>query len=135
MTTEFVLQSDADLGSGELRSFFESTDARATAFRPSRGARDVTTELFGFSHRVTVTFPFRDLSYDRDVTVMVGAVLAFRSRFGGRGVLLFNGAVAVMRWSPDEVVFSRDWDDWFEVAALLPLVAGHKLARLRQPLL
>jgi hypothetical protein len=153
VATEYTLQSDADLTIDSLRTFFESAidgDAGTdgTVFRPalyvmaSRVAddeRDETTELFGFTDRVFVTFRFANLAEvatrDQNIAVMVSAVLAFHKRFGGRGVLLFNGEVAVIQWEDADLIFSSDWEDWFEVEPVIPLVAGRRVERLPQPLL
>jgi hypothetical protein len=153
MAIEYTLQSDADLTSGELHSFFASAVGGDTgidgtvfrpgmyvvAFRPPDDERDETTRLFGFEHRITVTFRYANLAGsttdDQNTAAMVSAVLGFHGHFNDHGVLLFNGDVAVIQWSPDGIVFDSEWEDWFEVEPVIPLVTGHRIQRLAQPLL
>jgi hypothetical protein len=99
-------------------------------------ADDVATApgLFGFPHRVTITFRFSSVRPDleeHNTALMVGVVLALS---GADGVLLFNGEEAVMQASGGEVTFAAGWEDWDEpeVAALM---RDHRVAPLAQPLL
>jgi hypothetical protein len=153
MAIEYTLQSDADVPTDDMHRFFaaaiegepapDGTVFRpgmyVTAYRAPDDERDGTTHLFGFDHRTTATFRFSNLADsatdDQNTAVMVSAVLSFHSHFKGCGVLLFNGDVAVIQWSPDGVFFDSEWEDWSLVEPVLPLISGHQVQRLAQPLL
>jgi hypothetical protein len=153
MATEYVFYSDADIKSDELHTFFASAlggeiGAGGTVFREGLyvtaywepyDERNPAIRLFGFEPRITATFRFANLAdeptRDHNAALMVASVLAFFERYGGRGVLLFNGDVAVILRLTDDVVFSRHWDEWFEVAEVAPLLAGHRVDTVPQPLL
>jgi hypothetical protein len=145
---EYTYYGAADLDTDDLRSTVAATLGAAispdgsmfreglwvNAYRVE--ATDVATapSLFGFQHRVTITFRFSSVRPDleeHNTALMVGAVLALS---GSDGVLLFNGEEAVMQAARGEVVFAAGWEDWDEpeVAAL---VRNHRVASLAQPLL
>jgi hypothetical protein len=145
---EYTYYGAADLDTDHLRSTVAATLGAAlspdgsmfrdglwvNAYRVE--AADVATApaLFGFQHRVTITFRFSSVRpnlEEHNTALMVGAVLALSS---ADGVLLFNGEEAVMQASGGEVVFAAGWEDWDapEVAAL---VRNHRVASLAQPLL
>jgi hypothetical protein len=100
---------------------------------------DSTGKYFGFEERITATFNFDNLATlevrDRDIALMVVAVLAILDASPGRGVLLFNGDRAILQRLDDDVEFDSDWDDWSEVSDVAPLVARHVVRLLNQPLL
>jgi hypothetical protein len=152
MAIEFDLESDADITADHLHTFFvEAIEGDlgedGTVFRPgmyvmsgriTEGA-DLTAELFGFEPLINATFRFANLSgheeRDHNTVVMVSAVLALAERYGGTGILLFNGEQAVLQWTPEGVVFDSEWEDWSELEAVRPLVSLHASRRLAQPLL
>lgn len=148
MAIEYTYYGAADLDTDDLRSKAAATlgatlSPDGSMFRDGLwvnayrvGAADVAkaADLFGFEHRVTITFRFSSLrpdSEEHNTALMVGVVLALS---GTDGVLLFNGEEAVMQASGGEVVFAAGWEDWDEpeVAAL---VRNHRVAPLAQPLL
>ena len=153
MALEFDLQSDADIDSPELRAFLAGAvegdlGPDGTVFRPGMyvmsrhvapGDEDSTTRLFGFQHRINATFRFANLAAeaerDHNTAIMIRSVLALAERFGGHGVLLFNGELAVVQWTPEEVVFDSEWEEWSELDEVKPLLAGHALRPLPQPLM
>lgn len=148
MATEYTYFGAADLETAELRSVVAASLGATlspdgsmsrdglwvSAYRVE--PEDVATapHLFGFEHRVTVTFRFSSMHRELDehnTALMVGVVLALST---ADGVLLFNGEEAVMQTSGGEVTFASDWEDWDEpeVAALM---RDHRIAPLAQPLL
>jgi hypothetical protein len=153
MATEYVFYSDADIKSDELHTFFATAvggeiDDSGTVFREGMYVtaywepyeeRNPAIRLFGFEPRITATFRFANLAdeptRDHNAALMVASVLAFFERYGGRGVLLYNGDVAVLLRLIGEVIFSRDWDEWFEVQEVAPLLARHRADTVPQPLL
>lgn len=153
MALEYVMHGDADLSSAELRAFYAAAiegelSPDGTVFRPGMYvmARRVKpeeenpmTQLLGFEHRINATYRFRNLSepaeQDHNTIVMASSILSLADRYGGRGVLLFNGERVVLQWDPDEVVFDSEWEDWSEIEEAFPLVAAHQLRPLPQPLL
>ncbi|WP_328459369.1 SitI3 family protein [Actinoplanes sp. NBC_00393] len=153
MAVEYDLESDTQAEITEIRAFLETAlggdpSPDGTVFcqgmyvMSTRIAPDEersTAELTGFTHRITVTFRFANLATpdvrDRNTALMVKSVIAFSERFGGSGLLLFNGERAVAQWTPDGLVFDSGWEDWTEVAAVIPLLAGHTMRALPQPFL
>jgi hypothetical protein len=148
MAIEYTYYSAADLDTDGLRSLVAAVLGAAVSpdgsmFRDGLWVNayrvepvDVATApgLFGFQHRVTITFRFsstrRDLE-QHNTALMVGVVLGLAR---ADGVLLFNGEEAVIQTSSGQVTFAAGWEDWDEpeVAAL---VRDHKVAPLAQPLL
>ncbi|MFF0373000.1 SitI3 family protein [Actinoplanes missouriensis] len=153
MALEYDLSTDADLRDDELRAFFAAAlegeigaggavfrdGMYATVYRVADGEEDETSRLFGFDERVSGTFRFQNASTEQDrqhnMALMISSALAFSARYASRGVLLHNGDVAVLQWSPGEVVFHSGWHDWLDSAEVAPLVAGHPVRPLPQPLL
>jgi hypothetical protein len=155
MAVEYYLESDTQADIVEIRAFLEaaldgdpSPDGTVfcqgmyvmTSRIPPDEERSMT-ELTGFTHRITVTFRFANLAApdvrDRNTALMVKSVISFSERFGGNGLLLFNGEQAVAQWAPDGIgiVFDSGWEEWTEVAAVIPLLAGHTMRTLPQPFL
>ena len=66
---------------------------------------------------------------------MVASVLAYFERYGGREVLLFHGEEVVIQRLTDEVVFRSEWEEWFTIPEMAPLLAGHVVESLPQPFL
>ncbi|MEU4558698.1 SitI3 family protein [Actinoplanes sp. NPDC023936] len=153
MALEYDLSTDADLDDDELREFFAAAiegeigaggtvfrdGMYATVYRVADGEEDETSRLFGFNERVSGTFRFQNLASERDrehnVALMISSALAFSARYASRGVLLHNGDVAILQWSPGEVVFHSGWHDWLDGVEVAALVAGHPVRPLPQPLL
>ncbi|MEU4692465.1 SitI3 family protein [Actinoplanes sp. NPDC023714] len=154
MATEYSLSSDADLATGELLAFFAAAiggrvddDGEAVigdgmtiwADLADEDDADVMKRLFGFEERIAATFRFHNLAgpetIEHSTALMVATVLALTERYTGNGVLLYNSEVAVIRWSPDEVVFHEAWDAWTRYAEVTPLLVGHPVRSLPQPLL
>jgi hypothetical protein len=152
MATEYLLYSETTVSNEELQMFFagslggdighDGTVFRegiyVTVYRIPEDERDSTISQFGFEHLTTATFHFSNLADERteahNTALMVSAVLAFFERYG-RGVLLFNGEEVVIQYLTDEVVFSQGWDEWFENQEVAPLLAGHRVETVPQPLL
>ncbi|MFC7533856.1 SitI3 family protein [Actinoplanes sp. GCM10030250] len=153
MALEFDMQSDADISTADFRSFLAAAvegehSQDGTIFRPDMyvmagrvtpDTEDPTTELFGFRERISATYRFANLAEasarDHNIAVMVSSILAFAERYTSRGVLLYNGDIAVIQWAPDEVVFHSEWEDWSELEEVIPLIAGHVMRPLPQPLI
>jgi hypothetical protein len=95
--------------------------------------------LFGFAGRFSMTFRFANLAdapaAERNTALMVHVLIAFAQRYGGSGVLLFNGDEAVLQYGEGGVTFAADWEDWTENAEVAPLVAQFGSRVLPQPLL
>lgn len=148
MAIEYTYYGAADLDTDGLRSVVAATlgatlSADGSMFRdglwvnayrvePAEAAK--APALFGFEHRVTVTFRFSSMHPEleqHNTALMVAVVLALSD---ADGVLLFNGEEAVLQTSSGEVTFAADWEDWEEpeVAALM---RDHRIAPLAQPLL
>ena len=153
MAVEYDLSSDADIETGHLLAFFEAAvqgeiRADGTVFRDGMSVtarrvpdeeQDTTSQLFGFAESCRATFRFHNLApettREHNKALMVGAVLRFFERFRCRGVLLFNGEVAVVQRLGGEVTVTDEWADWLDGDEVAALVAGPKVERLPQPLL
>ncbi len=153
MAIEYTFYGEADVSSDDLRSVIVGavggaqgadgtvlrTGLNVTANRVDAGGGNPATHFFGFEHRVTATFRFSNTAEggtrDHNITLMVGAVLAYFDRYAGRGVLLFNGEEVIIQRLDHEVVFNSDWDDWTDVDEVRPLLSGHAVRPLLQPLL
>jgi hypothetical protein len=148
MAIEYTYYGAADLDTDGLRSLVASAlGARLSpdgsmfrdglwvnAYRVEPAETATAPRLFGFEHRVTVTFRFSSVHPEleqHNTALMVGVVLALS---GADGVLLFNGEEAVVQTSGGVVTFAAGWEDWDEpeVAALM---SDHRVAPLAQPLL
>jgi hypothetical protein len=145
---EYTYYGAADLDTEDLRSTVAATLGAApspdgsmfrdglwvNAYRVEASDVAKAPSLFGFQHRVTITFRFSSVRpelEEHNTALMVGVILALS---GTDGVLLFNGEEAVMQVSGGEVIFAAGWEDWDEpeVAAL---VRNHRVEQLAQPLL
>ena len=153
MALEYTFYGAADATSEELRSLIAAAvggsvtpdgtilreGMHVTAARVGSDDAHSTTRLFGFDHRVTAIFRFANLSTtgisEHNSVLMVAAVLAVFDTYPALGVLLFNGEEAVLQRFEDGVVFNCDWEDWSEVDEMAPLLAGHQVRPLPQPLL
>jgi hypothetical protein len=72
---------------------------------------------------------------DRNAARMVEAVLSFFGQFGRRGVLLFNGEVAVIQSLDDGLVVSDEWEEWLDGEETAGLLAGRPVRSIPQPYL
>jgi len=153
MADEYTWNGDADLDTGSLRDFIATVSGGtqhpdSTIFMPGMyvTARHVTGDeinpavrLFGFDHRFTATFRLSsrvdEATLRHAEAVMVHTVIAFSSRYGGRGVLLFNGETAVLGYSDGDVVLAADWEEWSENSEIAPLLTQFTSQVLPQPLL
>jgi hypothetical protein len=148
MALEYTYYGAADLDTDSLRSVVAAAlgatlSADGSMFREGLWvnayrveATDVATapRLFGFEHRVTITFRFSSRHREAEMhntALMVGVVLRLSD---ADGVLLFNGEEAVIQASGGEVIFAADWEDW-EEPEVAALTRGHRVATLEQPLL
>jgi hypothetical protein len=152
MAIEYLLYSAASVSLEELQTFFAGAvggdighggtvfreGMYVTVFRVPEDERDSTIPQFGFEHLITATFHFSNLADQqteaRNTALMVAAVLAFFHRYG-HGVLLFNGERVVIQHLTEETVFSHEWDEWLEAQEVAPLIVGHRIDNLPQPLL
>jgi hypothetical protein len=153
MAIEYSLASEADVDTQDLQDFMvaaiggekgpDGTVFRdgmyVMAHRLAEGEENSAMQLFGIQHRVSATFRLANLADEatrnHNTALMVGAVLAFFHRYAGRGVLLFNGEVAILQRLTGEIVFDREWEDWFENDEVTPLLDGYPIRPLPQPLL
>lgn len=153
MAVEYHLESDTAASRDDLSAFLATAvGGRAspdgTVFRPGMYVmthhtdpedEDLMIEAFGFTHRLSATYRFDNLAtpdvQDHNTALMVRSVIAFAGQFGGRGVLLFNGDRATIQWNEDGIVFDSEWEEWTDVAAVVPLIEGHTMRLLPQPLL
>jgi hypothetical protein len=153
MAIEYDWNGDTDLGVDELRRFVaagtggrESADgtvfAKAMYFTalPVAGA-DVNPAmaLFGLEERFRATFRFHSLADGattvHDTALMVHTLIAFASQHDGRGVLLFNGEIAVLQYADREVVLDAEWEEWSDNEEIAPLLTQFPTRVLPQPLL
>jgi hypothetical protein len=153
MADEYDWRGDAAVDASELRQFVaDATGGElhddGTIFLPGMyvSARQAVgndanpaMRLFGFDDRFGVTFRFSSradpATTEHAASLMVHAVIAFAARHGGRGVLLFNGELAVLQYEHGDVVFDADWDDWSENKEIAPLKSRFAMRVLPQPLL
>jgi hypothetical protein len=153
MAIEYSLSTDAHPSDDELHAFFAAVLDGAigeggTVFRDGMyvtvygladGEDDETSHHFGFDEQVSGTFHFSNLAgpetYRNNIARMVSSMLAFSANYPGNGVLLHNGELAVMQWSPTEVVFNSEWEPWSESAEVKALLTGHTVRSMAQPLL
>ena len=150
---EYDWSGDADVDSATLRAFITSATggdqhADGTVFLDGMyiTARTVTGDdvnraitLFGWEERFSATFRLANLATEEttehNIALMAHVLIAFAQRYGGNGVLLYNGDEAVLRYGEDGIVFSTDWDDWAENDETAPLLAQFASGALPQPLL
>ncbi|GIM89743.1 SitI3 family protein [Paractinoplanes toevensis] len=153
MAYEYTWYGDSELDTPGLTAFIAATTGGeerpdGTIFLAGMyvTARSVTGEdvnpavsLFGFEHRFTATFRISsrvdDVTEEHATALMVHTVIAFASRFGGHGVLLFNGETAVLLHAGDHVVLDAEWEDWTENSEIAPLLDQFDSEVLPQPLL
>src|SRR6266511_4117402 len=153
MATEYDFYGDADVPTDEIRALAAAavggviqpsvlivTDGMyVDAYRVDRGDEISATARFGFQHRVTMIFRFYNKTAaevrSRNVVLMLRAVLSYFDKYSGRGVLLYNGEEVTLQRLDGDVEFSIDWEDWTDVEGAAPLVAGHAVRRLNQPLM
>jgi hypothetical protein len=95
--------------------------------------------LFGFDERFSATFRFANLATrattEHNTALMAHVVISFFQSFGGSGVLLYNGDVAVLQYGEDGIVFAADWEDWTDNSETAPLLVQFASRVLPQPLL
>lgn len=153
MADEYTWHGDADVDSPSLRQFIADTTGGeqhqdGTIFLPGMyvTARHVVGDdinpavgLFGFDDHFRATFRYSSRADQATtahaVALMVHAVIAFWSRYGGHGVLLFNGEMAVLQYGEGDMVLAADWDDWSENSEVAPLLTQFSSRVLPQPLL
>jgi hypothetical protein len=152
MALEYTYYGAADLTTDQLRSMVAAALAgditpdgwvvreglTAMPYRVDPGEEASAPPLFGFSHRITVRFRFSNLQREleeHNTALMVAAVLAIIDRTGADSVLLFNGEEAILRSIDGEVVFAEDWEGWEDYPEAGPLLEGHRVEKLPQPLL
>jgi hypothetical protein len=153
MAVEFTWYGDADVDTLALRDFLAATvggeqqpDGTVSRDGLSVSARRVTgdeanpdTALFGFDQRFRATFRFANLAdaatTEHNTALMAHTLIAFAQRYGGSGVLLFNGEEAVLQYDADGIVFASDWEDWTENSETAPLLTQFASRVLLQPLL
>jgi hypothetical protein len=153
MATEFDWAGDADVVTATLRDFIATATGGAqsqdgtihldgmyvTARAGPESDSTPAIALFGFGERFTATYRFANLAdeetTDHNTALMVHAVIAFAQRYGGNGVLLFNGEEAVLQYGPGGIVFASDWEDWTENGEVAPLLDQFDSRSLPQPLL
>jgi hypothetical protein len=120
---------------GRLHTAIEAIKARALP----EDERNPALRLFGLGELFTVTFRFENLAEpetsERNSALMAHTLIAFAQRYGGGGVLLFNGERAVLQYGAEGVVFDSDWEDWAENPETAPLLAQFPSRVLDQPLL
>ncbi|GAA2647939.1 SitI3 family protein [Paractinoplanes durhamensis] len=153
MAVEYTWYGDSELDTPTLRAFIAMATGGdqhkdGTVFLPgmyvsSLGVLDdeanPAMSLFGFEDRIRATFRFSARAdtptTEHAAALMVRTVIAFASRFGGRGVLLFNGEIAVLQYDDDGVVLASDWEEWPENSEIAPLLTQFPSRVLAQPLL
>jgi hypothetical protein len=150
---EYDWVGDADVDTETLRAFITSgTEGEqhpdGTVFLDGMYimARAVTADdvnpditLLGFDERFTATFRFANLAdaatSEHNTALMVHVLIAFAQRYGGNGVLLYNGEEAVLQYGKDGIVFDAEWEDWTENREVAPLLNQFASRVLPQPLL
>jgi hypothetical protein len=153
MAIEFDWDGDADVDTATLQGFVLAAISGAqqpdgTVFRDGLqvyakhvSGDDVNpaTALFGFDQRFRVTFRFANLAdpetTEHNIALMVHVLIAFVQRYGGKGVLLFNGDEAVLQYDDNGIVFDAEWEDWTENREVAPLLSQFASRVLPQPLL
>jgi hypothetical protein len=154
MATEYDWYGDAVIDTEQLRSFVAAAmggeqDAEGTVFVPgmyvsaarTEGEDDVNPaiELFGFKERFSATFRLSrqadEPTQSHATALMVHTLIAFATRVGGHGVLLFNGEENVLQYGDGAVTFGSEWEDWAENPETAPLLTQFPSRVLPQPLL
>ncbi|WP_433385443.1 SitI3 family protein [Actinoplanes sp. CA-142083] len=153
MATEYTWYGDADVDTDSLRAFIATTTggeqhADGTVFFPGMyvsSARaegdDVNpaVELFGFKERFSATFRLSkqadEPAQQHATALMAHTLIAFATRFGGHGVLLFNGEDNILQYGEGTVTFGAEWEDWAENPETAPLLTQFPSRVLPQPLL
>lgn len=152
MAEEYTWHGDADIETDGLRRFItvatggeQHEDGTifvpgmyVTAYRVADEEANPAMELFGFGDRFRATFRYSSRADEATTAhaaaLMVHTVIAFWSRFGGHGVLLFNGETAVLQYG-DTLILDADWEDWSENSEVAPLLSQFPNQVLPQPLL
>lgn len=115
------------------------TGMYVTASESTGDEANPAMRLFGFDDRFGATFRFSSRADEATTAhaaaLMVHAVIVFALQHGGRGVLLFNGETAVLRYDGSDVVLDADWEDWSENREVAPLTTRFATRVLPQPLL
>src|SRR4051812_47849306 len=153
MAIEFTWYGDTDVDTQTLRGFVvtavggtqlpDGTVVRDGLFVSARHVVgdevNPATALFGFDQRFRATFRFANLAdaatTEHNIALMVHTLIAFAQRYGGAGVLLFNGDEAVLQYDANGVVFDVGWEDWTENREVAPLLTQFASRVLPQPLL
>ncbi|UQU64318.1 SitI3 family protein [Couchioplanes caeruleus] len=153
MAVEYTWYGDTDIDTAALRYFVSSLvdgaqqpDGSVLRDGLSISARRVVEDevnpdavLFGFDQRFRATFRFANLAdaatTEHNTALMVHVLIGFAQRYGGSGVLLFNGEEAVLQYGADGVVFASDWEDWADNVEVAPLLEQFASRVLPQPLL
>ena len=153
MATEYDWSGDANVDLATLRAFIATATGGeqrpdGTVFldgmyvmarTPSGDDVNSAIALFGFEERFSATFRFANLATapttEHNTALMVHVLIAFAQRYGGSGVLLYNGDVAVLQYGEDGIVFASDWEDWSENSEVAPLLTQFASRVLPQPLL
>ena len=150
MAVEFKVATEAAIEPAVLAAFFADAiggdaDDEATVFRDgmyvtSRSVpEDDMIAALGFDQKTRATFRFANLASeateDHNTALMVGAVIGLFDRFGGRGLLLFNGERVVAERVDGELVFADDWADWLTGDEVAAVVAERPVRKLTQILL
>jgi hypothetical protein len=153
MADEYTWYGDAALDARGLRDFIATSTGGVqhrdgTIFlpgmyvtaRPAAGDEvNPAVRLFGFDHRFTATFRVSsrvdEATARHAEALMVHTLIAFSTRYGGHGVLLFNGETAVLQYADHGVVLAADWEGWSENGEIAPLLTQFASQVLPQPLL
>ena len=148
MALEYTVAAEVEVAPAVLATFFAAAidgvvGAEETVFRDGMYvmSHNVTEEdaipAMGFAHKTGMTFRFANVgseeTEEHNTALMVGAVIAFFDRFGGRGFLMFNGERIIAERVDGELVFADDWAEWLdgdEVAALVAERPVRKLSRI-----
>ncbi|XVU26107.1 SitI3 family protein [Actinoplanes sp. CA-054009] len=153
MALEFDWSGDTEVDTATLRAFIAATiggdqHPDGTIFLSGMyvTARAVTGDdvnpaiaLFGWEERFSATFRFANQASQKttehNIALMAHVLIAFAQRYGGNGLLLYNGDEAVLQYGADGVTFSADWEDWSENDEVAPLLTQFANTALPQPLL
>ncbi len=155
MALEYTFHGDADVRTDDLRTSVADVVGAPVnadgaiitegmyivAYREGPdGEGDRTSEPLGFRQSSTVGFRFYNNMGEsvqgRSVALMVSTVLALWHKFGGSGVLLFNGEEITLQRIHDKVEVDAGWrDEWAQMPEAAPVVASLPSRALPQPFL
>jgi hypothetical protein len=153
MADEYTWHGDADLDTSDLRTFITAATGGEqhqdgtiflmgmyiTASHVAGDDINPVIGLFGFDGRFRATFRYSaradEATTAHAVALMVHTVVAFWNRYGGHGVLLFNGEIAVLQYGDGEMILDAEWEDWFDNSEVAPLRTQFASRVLAQPLL